>query len=151
MLTWLRVTSMSLHGAANPAVILHCCDPRPISIIEEAFSQYGLSLCHPVPQRCGARRRARRKPPGSERECYSPRARRLFHPLISTLGHSEKDQSCHNEVWVHLLHVNARLGDDRSRKLNLKERISPHEAQHRKKGGLAKNTTSTARGTGHPC
>ena len=41
-------------------------------------------------------------------------------------------QSCHHEVWIHLLHVNARLvdrpsGDDKSCRPNSRKRNSPYD------------------------
>ena len=92
------------------------------------------------------------KPPGSERE-WQVRMHGAITVSYSTLCLKEKDQSCHHEVWVHLLHVNARLVDlatrnDRSRKLNLKKRISPYD-HSKEKGGLVQKRPF-ARGTGHP-
>ena len=120
-------------------------DPRPISIIEEAFANTDL-LVPPGPTPlwgpggvpgewsdvCGFL-----KPPGSEGE-WPVRMHGAFTISYSTLGLKEKDQSCHHEVWVHLFHVNARLvdratRDDRSRKLNLKRRISPYDHSKEKR------------------
>ena len=58
--------------------------------------------------------------------------------LYDMLGNRHTDQSCHHEVWVHLINVNARLvdrlsRDDRSRRLNLKKGKTA-----KKEGGLAK-------------
>ena len=134
-------------------------EPRPISNIQEAFANTDL----PVPPGptplwrpggvpgdwsdvCGFL-----KPPGSESE-WQVRMHGAFTIPNSTLGLKEKDQSCHHEVWVHTLHVNARLvdratRDDRSRKLNLKK--NRHTTTAREKGGLVKKRPF-ARGTGHP-
>ena len=54
------------------------------------------------------------KPSGSEND-WQVRTHGAFTILYSTLGPKEKDQSCHHEVWIHLLHVNARLVDRVSR------------------------------------
>ena len=90
-------------------------DPRPISTIEEAFANTNL----PVPPGptplwgpggvpgewsdvCGVS-----NPPGSERDSHV-RMHGAFTITYSTLCLKEEDQSCHHEVCVHLLHVNAR-------------------------------------------
>ena len=114
-------------------------DPRPISIIEEAFVNSSLpEPLVPTPlwglggvpvewsDVCGFL-----KPPGCEPE-WQVRVHGAFTIPFSTPGLKEKDQSCHPEVWVHLSHVNARLVDrvsrnDRSRRLHLKERNSPYD------------------------
>ena len=71
------------------------------------------------------------KPPGSEDDCLirSPVA---FTIHYSTLGLKEKDQSCHHEAWIHLLHVNARLvdrvsRDGKHRRPLSRKRNSPHD------------------------
>ena len=68
------------------------------------------------------------KPPGSEDD----RNHGVYTIPNSTLGHKEKDQSCHHEVWIHLLHVNARLvdrvsRDDKHRRPISRKRNSLHD------------------------
>ena len=97
-------------------------DSQLISSIEEAFVNTNLPLppgptllCGPggVPGEwldvCGFL-----KPPGSEDD-WQIRNHGAFTIPNSTLGLKEKDQSCHHEVWIHLLHANARLVDRVSR------------------------------------
>ena len=48
------------------------------------------------------------KPPGSEIEWHI-RMHGAFEIPHEILGIKHTDQSCHQEVWIHLLHVNARL------------------------------------------
>ena len=93
-------------------------DPRPVSIIEEAFVNTFL----PVPPGptplwgsggvpgewsdvCGFF-----KPPGSEKE-WQIRMHGAFTIPFELLGIRHTDQSCHHEIQVHFLHVNARLVD----------------------------------------
>ena len=114
---------MRLHGAANQAVII---DPT----IEDAFA----NTCLPIPPGptplwgpgdvpgewadvCGFI-----EPPGSENE-WQIRMHGAFTILYDTLGIRRTDQSCHHEVWVHLLHVNARLVDRASRMTNIVDRV----------------------------
>ena len=88
-------------------------DPRPISIIEEAFA----NTCLPIPPDptplwgpggvpgewsdvCGFL-----KPPGSENE-WQVRVHGAFTIPFGMLGTKETDRSCQHEVWIHLLHLN---------------------------------------------
>ena len=121
------------HGAANRAVIL---DP---SIVEEAFVNTNLPMPPsptPLPAPggvpgewadvCGFIKPLRFE---KERQIRVPGA--LTIPY-GTLGIRRTDQSCHHEVWIHLLHVNARLvdrtsRDDKSRRPNWRKRNSPHD------------------------
>ena len=71
------------------------------------------------------------KPPGSEKEWHI-RMHGAFTIPFGVLGIRHTDQSCHHEVWVHLLHVNARLvdrvsRDDRSRRPHSRKRNSPYD------------------------
>ena len=85
-------------------------DSRIISSIEETFVNTNLPLPPgPTPlwgagggpgewsDVCGFF-----KPPGSENE-WQVRVHGAFTIPHSTLGLKEKDQSCHHEVWIHLL------------------------------------------------
>ena len=70
------------------------------------------------------------KPPGSEKEWQI-----RMHGAFTIPYDKRTDQSCHHEVWIHLLHVNARLvdrvsRDDKSRRPNSRKRKSPYD--HRK-------------------
>ena len=71
------------------------------------------------------------KPPGSEDD-WQIRSPVAFTIPYSTLGLKEKDQSCHHEAWIHLLHVNARLvdrvsRDGKHRRPLSRKRNSPHD------------------------
>ena len=71
------------------------------------------------------------KPPDSERE-WQVRMHGACNFPFDVLGITHTDQSCHHEVWSHLLHVHARLvdrvsRDDRSRRLDLKKRNLPYD------------------------
>ena len=54
------------------------------------------------------------KPPGSRKE-WQVRTHGAFTVPCGTVGLKETDQSYHHEVWIPLLHVNARLVDRASR------------------------------------
>ena len=54
------------------------------------------------------------KPPGSE-TAWHIRMHGDFVINHDVLGIKPTDQSCHHEVWIHLLHVSARLVDRASR------------------------------------
>ena len=69
------------------------------------------------------------KSPGSENE-WRVRMHGAFTIPYSALCLKEKDQSCHHEVWIHLLHVNARMVDrfsceDKHRRPISRKRNSP--------------------------
>ena len=135
MLTWL----LALHGAANLAVIL---DPSALLKKRSPTRGYG---CYPVPHRCGDQEACQvnvRTCAGSLnyralRE-WQVRMHGAFTIPFDMLGIRHIDQSCHHEVWVYLLHVNARLvdrvsRDDRSRPRNLKKRSSPYDHSKEKR------------------
>ena len=86
-------------------------DPRPISIIEETFVNTNLPvLPGPTPllgpEACQVHGRmcVGVKPPGSENEWQV-----RMHGVSDMLGLKETDQSCHHEVWIHLLHVDTKF------------------------------------------
>ena len=111
-------------------------DHRP-SIVEEAFANTSLPIpIGPTPlwrpgdvpgewaDVCGFM-----KPPGSEEE-WQIRMHGAFTIRHDTLGIKRTDQSCHHEVWIHL--VNARLVDhvsrnDKSRRPISRKRNSPYD------------------------
>ena len=72
-----------------------------------------------------------------------------------TLWIRRADQSCHHEVWVHLLHVDARLvdrisRDDKSLQPSFKKRNSPYDHSKERKQ-LRGHVTIHVKGTCHPC
>ena len=91
---------------------------RHISTIEEAFA----NTCFPIPPGATslwgpggvpgvwADLYGFLLPPGSETEWHL-RMHGAFKIPHDSLGIKRTDQSCHHKVWVHLLHVNARLVD----------------------------------------
>ena len=71
------------------------------------------------------------KPPGSENE-WQVSLHGVFTIPYGMLGLRETDQSCHQKVWIHFLHVNARFGDrisqeDKSRRPHPRKRNSPYD------------------------
>ena len=71
------------------------------------------------------------KPPGSETEWHT-RMHGAFEIPHESLGIKHTDQSYHHEVWIHLLHVNARLvdrasGDAQYRRPAIRKRNSPYD------------------------
>ena len=94
------------------------------------------------------------KPPGSENE-WQVRMHGALTIPFGMLGLKETDQSCHHEVWIHLLHVNARLvdrisRDDKSRRPSSKKRNSPHDHSKERRQNR-QNVTIHVKGTCHPC
>ena len=91
--------------------------------IEECVCQHEGFQCPRVPHSIlGSRRGSRRmircvrfiKSPGSETKWHI-RMHGAFEIPHAILGIKPTDQSCHHEVWIHLLHINARLVDRASR------------------------------------
>ena len=96
------------HGAANRAVIL---DPSASSRKPSPTRAYPTPLWAPggVPGEwadvCGFI-----KPPVSENE-WQIRMHGAFTSPYGMLGIRHTDHSGHHEVWIHIVHVNARLVD----------------------------------------
>ena len=120
------------HGAANQAAIL---DP---SVFLRKPSPTRVYLHRLAPHPCGDQEACQVN--GSENE-WQVRMRGAFTIPCGVLGLKETDESCHHEVWIHLLHVNVRLvdrvsRDDNSRRPNSRKRNSPYghskeKRQHR--------------------
>ena len=77
------------------------------------------------------------KPPGSGTEWHI-RMHGAFEIPHETVGIKVTDHNCHHQVWIHLLHVNARLVDRTSRdrkywRPSVRKRNSPCEPNKEKR------------------
>ena len=111
------------------------------SSIEEAFSNSNLPIPHGLTPLWGpggipgewADVWSFIKPPGSETE-WRIRNHGAFSINRDVLGIRPTDQSCHHEVWIHLLHVNAHLVDRdnmtkraQGRRPSDRKRVNPYD------------------------